>query len=198
MANSVSRIAIPGHREPELKVPRSNSFRPSEVGHHEDVLAENLFHSMLTLERRRAERSRKPFVLMLLDANLEKGTAEEILRQAVDIVLASKRETDLVGWYKKGAILGVIFTEVNLEGETLITDTLRIKVESAFIKHLGRERASRIAISLHVFPETWDKDSSGWVADSKLYPDLKRKGSRKRLPLVIKRAIDVVGSGLLL
>src|ERR1700693_2134342 len=198
MANSVSRIAIPGHREPELKVPRSNSFRPSEVGHHEDVLAENLFHSMLTLERRRAERSRKPFVLMLLDANLENGAAEQILRQAVEIVVASKRETDLVGWYKQGAILGIIFTEVNLEGETPITEILRAKIETAFAKHLGRERAAKIAISLHIFPENWDKNSSGWVADSKLYPDLKRKSSRKRLPLVITRAIDIAASGALL
>jgi lipopolysaccharide/colanic/teichoic acid biosynthesis glycosyltransferase len=198
MANSVSRIAIPGHREPELKVPPSNSFRPSEVGHPEDVLAENLFHSMLTLERRRAERSRKPFVLMLLDANLEKGAAEEILREAVDIVVTSKRETDLTGWYKQGAILGIIFTEVTLDGELPITETLRAKIETAFVKHLGRDRAAMIAISVHIFPESWDRDGSGWIADSKLYPDLKRKSSRKRLPLVIKRVIDIVGSGALL
>ena len=198
MANSFSRIELPGQTEPELKIPRSNSFRPSEVGHHEDVLAENVFHSMLTLERRRAERSRKPFVLMLLDANLEKGIAEEILRQAVDIVVASKRETDLVGWYKQGAILGIIFTEVSLDGEIPITETLRAKIETAFVKHLGRDRAAMIAISVHIFPESWDRDGSGWIADSKLYPDLKRKSSRKRLPLVIKRVIDIVGSAALL
>jgi lipopolysaccharide/colanic/teichoic acid biosynthesis glycosyltransferase len=200
MANSFSRIALPGQTEPELelKVRRSNSFRPSEVGHHEDVLAENVFHSMLTLERRRAERSRKPFVLMLLDANLEKGIAEEILRQAVDIVVASKRETDLTGWYKQGAILGIIFTEVSLDGELPITETLRAKIETAFVKHLGRDRAAMIAISVHIFPESWDRDGSGWIADSKLYPDLKRKSSRKRLPLVIKRVIDIVGSAALL
>src|SRR4029077_4910475 len=153
---------------------------------------------MLTLERRRAERSRKPFVLMLLDANLENGNAEQILSQAVEIVVASKRETDLVGWYKRGAILGIIFTEVSLEGKLPITETLHSKMETAFVKHLGRDRAARIAISMHVFPESWDKNSSSWVADSKLYPDLKRKVSRKRLPLVIKRAIDIVGSGALL
>ena len=164
----------------------------------DDVLAENVFHSMLTLERRRAERSRKPFVLMLLDANLEHGPAEEILRQAVEIAVASKRETDLVGWYKQGGILGIIFTEVSLEGDTPITETLRSKIETAFLKHLGRERASKIAISVHIFPESFDKNGSGWVADSKLYPDLKRKSSRKKLPLVIKRVIDIAGSGALL
>jgi lipopolysaccharide/colanic/teichoic acid biosynthesis glycosyltransferase len=198
MGNSYSRISPPGLRETDLRVSTPNFSRQSDGTEHEEVLVESVFHSMLTLERRRAERSRKPFVLMLLDANLENGAAEEILRQAVDIVVTSKRETDLVGWYKNGAILGVIFTEVNLDGEVPITDTLRTKIETAFIKHLGRDRAARISISVHIFPETWDKNSSGWVADSKLYPDLKRKGSRKRLPLVIKRAIDIVGSGALL
>jgi lipopolysaccharide/colanic/teichoic acid biosynthesis glycosyltransferase len=199
MGNSYSRISPPGQRE-SLNVPGPSHPRPSADPYkdQEDVLAENVFHSMLTLERRRAERSRKPFVLMLLDANLESGTAEEILRQAVEIVVASKRETDLVGWYKRGAILGIIFTEVNLEGDVAITETLRTKIETAFIKHMGRERASKLAISVHIFPESWDKDSSGWVADSKLYPDLKRKSSRKRLPLVIKRSLDIVGSGTLL
>ncbi len=198
MGNSYSRISPPGQRESQLKVSGPSFTRPTDSGEQEEVLAENVFHSMLTLERRRAERSRKPFVLMLLDANLETGTAEQILNQAVDIVVASKRETDLVGWYKQGAILGVIFTEVSLEGETPITDTLRAKIETAFLKHLGRERAAKIAISVHIFPESWDKNSTGWVADSKLYPDLKRKGTRKRLPLVIKRSIDIVGSGALL
>jgi lipopolysaccharide/colanic/teichoic acid biosynthesis glycosyltransferase len=198
MANSFSRISPSGQRESQVDVSGPNSLRPSDVGRHEEVLAENVFHSMLTLERRRAERSRKPFVLMLLDANLEHGTAEETLRQAVDIVVASKRETDLVGWYKQGAILGIIFTEVSQEGETPITEILRTKVESAFAKHLGRVRAGKIAISVHLFPESFDKNSSGWVADSKLYPDLKRKGARKRLPLVIKRSLDIVGSGALL
>jgi lipopolysaccharide/colanic/teichoic acid biosynthesis glycosyltransferase len=196
MGNTYSRISLPGQRDPQLKVSEPNYSRLSDGAEPDELLPENVFHSMLTLERRRAERSRKPFVLMLIDANLENGTAEVILRQAVDIVVASKRETDLVGWYKQGAILGIIFTEVNLEGE--LTETLRTKVETAFIKHLGRDRSAKIAISVHIFPESWDKDSSGWVADSKLYPDLKRKGTRKRLPLVIKRAIDIAGSGALL
>ncbi|HXC33698.1 MAG TPA: sugar transferase [Verrucomicrobiae bacterium] len=197
MGNSYSRISPPGQRESALTV-TGNYSRQTDNQEPEGLLAENVFHSMLTLERRRAERSGKPFVLMLLDANLETGVAEGILRQAVEILVASKRETDLVGWYKRGAIVGVIFAEVNLGENAPIADVLRDKVETVFVKHLGRDRAAKIAISVHLFPEGWDKDGSGWVADSKLYPDLKRKNSRKRLPLVIKRAIDIVGSGALL
>jgi lipopolysaccharide/colanic/teichoic acid biosynthesis glycosyltransferase len=198
MGNSYSKFSASGQPAFELEATEKSHSRVFDSALQGEVLIENVFHSMLTLERRRAERSRKPFVLMLLDANLENGIAERTLLEAVDVVVASKRETDLVGWYKKGAILGIIFTEVNLEGELPITETLRTKIETAFIKHLGRERAAKIAMSLHVFPESWDKDSTGWVADSKLYPDLKRKVSRKQLPLVIKRCIDVLGSTALL
>ena len=199
MGNSYSRISLPGQQDATLNVAGSPPHSSDDSQREQDlVLVEDVFHSMLTLERRRAERSRKPFVLMLFDANLENGTAEYILRQAVDIVLATKRETDLVGWYKQGAILGVIFTEVSLEGNVPITETLRAKIGAAFIKYLGSEGAAKIAISVHLFPESWDKNSSGWVADSTLYPDLKRKGTRKRLPLVIKRSIDVIVSALLL
>src|ERR1700722_2461365 len=197
MGNSYSRVSQNGQRESQLKVTGANPPRRSGE-EPQGVLEKSVFHSMLTLERRRAERSHKPFVLMLLDANLESGPAEEILMQAVDIVVTSKRETDLIGWYKSGAILGIIFAEVSMAGDSPRTECLRKKVETLFVKHLGRERGSQIAISVHIFPESYDKDGSGWVADSKLYPDLKRKGSRKRLPLVIKRSIDIVGSGALL
>jgi lipopolysaccharide/colanic/teichoic acid biosynthesis glycosyltransferase len=198
MGNSYSRISPPGQRDSHLKVAGPNYTRRLDGAPENEVLIESVFYSMLTLERRRAERSRKPFVLMLLDAHLENGAAEEILRQATRVVVESKRETDLVGWYKQDAILGIIFAEVSMDGDLPITETLRAKMEAAFVKHLGRDRAAKIAISLHIFPESWDKDSSGWVADSKLYPDLKRKVSRKRLPLVIKRVMDILGSGLLL
>lgn len=198
MGNSLTRILALERGESQLKVAKPSISHAREHAHLEHVLLENVFHSMLTLERRRAERSRKPFVLMLLDANLENGTAEETLMQAVEVLVATKRETDLVGWYRQGAILGIIFTEVSLEGERPITEILRDKIQTAFIKHLGRDRAGRIAISTHLFPENWDKNDSGRVADSALYPDLNRKVSRKRLPLVIKRSIDILGSGALL
>ena len=49
MANSFSRISTSGQRESQIDVSGPNSFRPSDSGSHEEVLAENLFHSMLTL-----------------------------------------------------------------------------------------------------------------------------------------------------
>jgi lipopolysaccharide/colanic/teichoic acid biosynthesis glycosyltransferase len=199
MGNSYSRVVSPEIQDSTNEfAPKSSHQLDIRSDSEEKALIEGVFHSLLTHERRRAERSRKPFVLMLLDANLEDGSSAEILKRAVDVVLASKRETDLVGWYKGDVILGIIFTEVSVDGERPITEILRSKIEAALIKYLGRESAAKISMSLHLFPESWDKDHTGWTADSKLYPDLKRKVSRKRLPLVIKRVMDIACSGGLL
>jgi hypothetical protein len=149
MGNSDSKILALGQRESQIKVNGQGQPRRSVGSQPQEVLDERVFHSMLTLERRRAERSRKPYVLMLLDANLENGSAEGILKEAINVAVAAKRETDLIGWYRKGAILGIIFTEVTLEGETPVTEKLRTKIETAFIKHMGNDRASKIAISMH-------------------------------------------------
>ena len=199
MTDGYSKVA-PLQERGRIITADAKSYRSFDQAsaHTETALQENVFHSMLTLERRRAERSGKPFVLMLLDANLEYGSAAVILEEAAEVIMASKRETDLAGWYKKSDILGVIFTEVSIEGERPLTEILRTKFETALAKDLGREKAAKIAISLHVFPEIWDRNDAGWVADAKLYPDLNRGNSRKRMPLVIKRVMDVAGSAALL
>ena len=108
------------------------------------------------------------------------------------------RETDFVGWYEESAILAVIFTEINLDGKSPITEVLHSKVVTALRDDLDHKLASKLAVTIHLFPESWDKDSPDRVADIKLYPDLSRKVSKKRLPMIVKRAMDIVGGGLIL
>jgi len=166
---------------------------------HEGVFPVETFHRMLTLERRRAERSRKPFVLMLLDAQgLELRDGSALIERFAPAVCDATRETDLVGWYKQSAILAVIFTEVSLDGKHPITEVLQAKVLRSLRDSLGHKLVSNLAVTTHLFPESWDKDSPNQVADIKLYPDLSRKVSRKRLPTIVKRGIDVLGGGLIL
>jgi exopolysaccharide biosynthesis polyprenyl glycosylphosphotransferase len=159
------------------------------------VLNEETFHAMLMQERRRAERSRKLFVLMLLDAAsfVADGTAGKIMPQIQSVIMNSSRETDIIGWYKEGIVLGVIFTEVNVDSKP-ITEVLRSKVVNALHKELNRSISSRLAVTVHLFPENPEKGGSEPIADFKLYPDLSEEKSKKRLPIVIKRVLDLVGS----
>ncbi len=166
----------------------------------EEVLQEESFRGMLTLERRRAERSRKPFVLMLLDASafIEEKTADRFMTRVCSVLLKSTRETDLIGWYEKGVVVGVIFTEVGSEVEEPITEILRSKVLKALHGEVGGKAASGLVVTTHLFPEKAGKDKGETVADSRFYPDLAKSTTKKRASQVLKRVIDVLGSTFLL
>src|SRR6516162_10760943 len=84
---------------------------------HQDLLREEIFRAMLALERRRAERSRQPFVLMLLDTSAvdtdKRGSA--LFERLASAVAVAIRESDLIGWYEEEAVLAVIFTELSTQ-----------------------------------------------------------------------------------
>jgi len=160
------------------------------------IFDEDVFTSMLAIERRRAERSGQPFVLMLLTPHGLNGSSGKVLHRAFGAVATQARETDLVGWYERDMVLGIIFTQVS--PETSVTEILRAKIASALQKELGNKIAKTITISVHIFPENWNKHDSDWVADSKLYSDLDRQSFRKRVSLAVKRSMDIAASAALL
>jgi len=161
-------------------------------------LDEEIFHAMLTLERRRAERSRQPFVLMLLDAKEQNGSAARLLYRAQLVIASSTRETDLIGWYQQGSILAIIFTELTENATDSVAKILGAKILEALREGMGPDQAKKVSISVHFFPENWDREQTGWVADTKLYSNLRRGSAGKQASLAVKRAIDIAGSAMLL
>jgi len=201
MGNGYSKIPTPW----EQGVLRSTARKAasavvSQMESREEVLQEDSFRSMLTLERRRAERSRKPFVLMLLDASalIEEKGADRLMTRVSSVLLKSSRETDLVGWYEKGVILGVIFTEVRCESEEPITGVLHFKILKALESELGGTIASNLVIATHLFPDKTGGDKGETIADIRFYPDLTKGTTKRRVLQVVKRVIDVLGSAFLL
>ena len=176
----------------------------ARIGHvpqgREEVLAETTFHALLTHERRRAERSRKPFVLMLLEMHAlhAKSVGAAFSERVKSTISGATRETDLIGWYEEGRIFAVIFAELNVEEGTPVAELLRSKIETVLQDSLGTKAAGKIVITTHIFPENWNQNGTERPADLKLYPDLSEKSSNKRVPKVIKRGIDILGSAVLL
>jgi lipopolysaccharide/colanic/teichoic acid biosynthesis glycosyltransferase len=200
MANIQPRIGVLGSQKSTRHTSGHHPTLASNLLKRAPLLQEQIFHSMLTLERRRAERSRNSFVLMLLDAGAFAGTetSDHLMSQVASVLLKSTRETDLVGWYKNGRVLGVIFTETSLEFKNSITEILRSKVVNALHDELSREATSNLVVTVHLFPESQDGDGGKPIADSSLYPDLTQGNPKTGLPLLVKRVTDIVGSAALL
>jgi len=164
------------------------------------ILNEGAFHRMISLERKRTERSRKPFLLMLLD--MGNGLRSDKNEKALDKILLalslSTRETDVTGWYKNNSVVGVMFTEFGAEDRNTILSTMMTRVSETLRNNLSSQQFGLISISFHLFPEEWNHDIPERPSNPTLYPDLARRDSAKKLFCVIKRIMDVAGSALAL
>ncbi len=154
-------------------------------------LGENDFLNMLRLERKRTERSGRPFCLMLL--NLEGIHSVSERRQAALMTKRSikplTREVDIKGWYNFDSVMGVIFIETDKPRSELISE----KVRQGLNAFLDKTVSGNLKISMHVFPEGEQRRDTENASNLILYPDLLRQDPYQAARL-FKRVIDVVGS----
>jgi lipopolysaccharide/colanic/teichoic acid biosynthesis glycosyltransferase len=161
------------------------------------VLNGESFQRMLALERRRSERSRKPFLLMLVDLG-ERLPSASNGRASNDIVSAlslATRVTDIIGWYRDDSVIGILFTEVVIEDRSSIMGTMMTRISTMLGKALSPEQLNQVSISLHLFPEEWDFDIRHRPSNPTLYPDLSKLEKRRKHSFAVKRLMDVVGGG---
>jgi len=164
------------------------------------ILGEDTFMSLLYLERRRAERARKRYLLLLVDAKDAISDKQKTLtvQKITQTICEVTRETDLIGWYLKDQIIGVIATEIGNTCSMEIRKIISEKFRVAFLTALGQKKASQISISFHFFPEEREDGELNHHPNNALYPDLFRTKATRKLALGFKRAIDVAGSALAL
>jgi len=156
------------------------------------------FTRQIVLERKRTERSARPFLLMLIEGRGSlrpvNGT-REFLKRLVVALKDSTRETDAAGWYEAERTIGVIFTEVGDADESVMA-TILAKVANGLRSQLTAEQMARLEISLHRYP---DADQPPQRLDQlALYPDLQSRNAQKRVGHFLKRTLDCLASALLL
>jgi lipopolysaccharide/colanic/teichoic acid biosynthesis glycosyltransferase len=155
---------------------------------------------MISVERKRTERSGKPFLLMLLDTDRRHASGKngKALSKILSTLLASTRETDVTGWFKDHCIVGVMFTDLVLNEKRSILSTMLARVTDALRDKLTFEQLNEISISFHLFPDDWDHDLAHPPSNPTLYPDLARRDDARKLFSAIKRVMDIAGSLLAL
>jgi lipopolysaccharide/colanic/teichoic acid biosynthesis glycosyltransferase len=160
------------------------------------ILNEETFKRLIVIERKRTERSKDPFLLMLVeDSNQQKekrdGRVTDILASAL---LSSIRDTDLIGWYIEQITVGVIFTGLGTGDRNSILNVIQDRVNTTLQDKLSIEQFEQINITYHFFPDEWTYDDTRSSINPVLYPDLQNTDKGRRSLLVVKRIIDVIGS----
>lgn len=168
-------------------------LHPSPDGNKEP-LSEHVFLRLLTMERKRAERSGRSFLLIVLDATQLFAQSRTAMARVSSALCGCIRETDLIGWHRQDSAVGIILTELGSADRSAIRRALLDTLTSTLKSKIGSEQADQILISFHFFPGEHSDHKGGPSVDKKLYPDLHWESKSKRASRLAKRAIDIAGS----
>jgi lipopolysaccharide/colanic/teichoic acid biosynthesis glycosyltransferase len=191
------RTTVPPDEKPvevTVRIPTNNADEVST----RMILPHAAFMSMLYLERRRAERAQKRYVLLLVDIKDTISDHRKIRTiQKITATLCSvTRETDIIGWYVYDHILGVIATELGKASSSEVQEKMSQKFRAGFLEALGPDKASHISVSFHFFPEERQDGDFNDSEKSAHYPELSRKKPSRKFALGLKRAMDVTVSAI--
>ncbi len=152
---------------------------------------EDSFNRMLALERKRSERSKRPFMLMLLSLEgIPEGESGCNVRAKLFSCLESaKREIDVLGWYKFNTIAGIIFTEISDLNDGAVSEVIVNRIKSSLALNMGADEIEKIIINIYFFPEKIDPE--GWSSRLTLYPDITNRLRSHKNRLFVKRIVDI-------
>jgi lipopolysaccharide/colanic/teichoic acid biosynthesis glycosyltransferase len=165
-----------------------------------NILSEKSFKQMIAIERRRTERTKDPFLLVLVEIGNDQDEKEnvKVLDKMLLVLLSSSRETDVVGWYKDRLTVGAMFTALEVKDKKSILSTVLARLNSTLDEELTFDQFDQVRLSFHFFPDSRDHADSRADAKPEPFPDLANRSSRRWPMLTVKRGIDLVGSLLAL
>jgi exopolysaccharide biosynthesis polyprenyl glycosylphosphotransferase len=120
------------------------------------------------------------------------------LERIAGVLCDTIRETDLAGWFEANSVLGAVFTQLGESEISTAVSAIESRLMAKLQKVLKAHQINRLHISFHSFPDAWGDEGHGRSATTTMYPDLFEVERNKRLPLLTKRVMDIVGSTLAL
>lgn len=123
------------------------------ISENEVFSSELVFQRMLILERKKTERSGRPFLLILLnieDLLRKSRRLADIVKQELATALSeSTREIDVKGWYRQDSLIGIICTEVD-RGKK---DAVVAKIKNKLLVFFGLAEIKLISMYFIEYPE---------------------------------------------
>jgi hypothetical protein len=117
---------------------------------------EDAFRYFLEIERRRAEASSRPWLLLLVDLKKQSEPESVIPGAIADRLFSSLaqclRDTDFFGWYREGVVAGAVLTQHAETADTSIADVVAQRVSGALQSALPPQASIRVQVRVYQVP----------------------------------------------
>ena len=111
---------------------------------------QEVFRHILATESKRSERSGRFCQILLVCSTDEHGRIVQMNADVAKTVIAaasrSFRETDYIGWYREGRIVGAVLTVLTQESMALVSTQLQPRLVECLRAELSIEEFSRLQI----------------------------------------------------
>jgi exopolysaccharide biosynthesis polyprenyl glycosylphosphotransferase len=158
------------------------------------VIAEDLFRDVLLRERKRADRFDQPFVLVLVTSKRELSAESSAWLPVIESFHAARRDTDVLGWFERGSVLGLIVPEIEASAQSF-TREVESRVHLALASRLDAEARADFSIRLH--RHAGATPAASIAHETELLREL-HTSTRSRVRGALKRCLDVAASAALL
>jgi lipopolysaccharide/colanic/teichoic acid biosynthesis glycosyltransferase len=158
------------------------------------------FTATVTRERKRADRSGRAMVLLLVGVEDSRGENTSALFAGIATVLAAiKSDIDIFGWFERASIMGLLVPEINPADLASTCEQLESTVRTEITTRFEANLTARLSIRLRVYPEPQQRgEDERQTVDPFLYPDLQAQQDSFTTFPVVKRGMDILGSLALL
>jgi lipopolysaccharide/colanic/teichoic acid biosynthesis glycosyltransferase len=163
------------------------------------IYLEEYFSELICMERKRTERSRNHLLLMLLDISklIDHTDNKDDIKKITNALLASIRNIDAIGWFKRDAIIGITFREMRMgDGSSSeVRDQIMRRAYMNLRNSFDPNDIKNISVSFHSFPESDVSTVTNRPLDINLYPDmaLESKSPSRVFSFFLKTIMDVLG-----
>lgn len=115
------------------------------------VYNEEAFRHFLEIERKRSRSSDRPFLLVLVDLKGQSGV-EGISGRLFDALSLGLRETDFIGWYREGKVVGAVLTEHTSTAGANVADVVVARVTQLLTATIPHTLADRLQLRVYQIP----------------------------------------------
>lgn len=118
---------------------------------------EEAFRYFLAIERKRSERSGRPFLLVLVDLKDQPGVSARVEPMVAPKIFAGLwlciRESDFIGWYREERVAGAVLTELGDGPLTGVSRLVGQRLSEVLCKRLPSDVGRRLQVRVHQHPE---------------------------------------------
>ncbi len=145
--------SFPLRRRPDVSNAPGQCTCAHELTGDGTIYNEEAFRYLLQVERKRYEASSQPFVLALIDCYRRLGHSDRmpdnVAADVFSTLSQTLRDTDVIGWYRDGRVIGVVLTHL---GDAPLAETTRqmsARLGNALKTALPQDVASNLKVRLY-------------------------------------------------